>query len=106
MAENTNWMEMQKMRKKKRKAKVHGVRTRDKEPNHGKYQERTGTPRTSRSLGRVEDDLWTALKSHAESEGLSFTQWAVNALVDKMNVERMERRADRLNDERTKREIR
>jgi hypothetical protein len=83
-------MEMQTMRKKKRKAKVHGVRTRDKEPNHGKYQERTGTPRSSRSLGRVEDDLWIALKSHADAEGLSFTQWAVNALVDRMNVERAE----------------
>lgn len=78
------------MRKKKRKTKVPSVRTRDPQPNHGKYQERTGTPRSSRSLGRVEDDLWTALKSHAESEGLSFTQWAVNALVDRMNVERAE----------------
>lgn len=94
------------MRSKKRKTKVPSVRTRDKEPNQPKYQKRTGTPRQCRSLGRIEDDLWVQLKSHAESDGLSFTQWAVNALVDKMHVERMERRADRLNDERTKREIR
>ena len=85
-------MEMQTMRKPKRKAKVPSVRAKHKEPNHGKYQERTGTPRSSRSLGRVEDDLWERLKSHAESEELSFTQWAVNALVDKMNVERTERK--------------
>lgn len=82
------------MRKKKRKTKVHGLRTRDQKSNQPKYQERTGTPRSSRSLGRVEDDLWTALKSHAESEGLSFTQWAVNALVDRMNVERAENKQE------------
>jgi len=91
MATDSSWMEVPTMRKKKRKTKVHGLRTRDPQSNQPKYQERTGTPRSSRSLGRVEDDLWTSLKSHAESEGLSFTQWAVNALVDRMHLERMER---------------
>lgn len=42
----------------------------------------------ARQLGRVEDDLWTALKSHAETQGLNFTQWAVNTLVDRMHLER------------------
>jgi len=42
----------------------------------------------ARQLGRVEDDLWIALKSHAETQGLNFTQWAVNTLVDRMNLER------------------
>lgn len=54
----------------------------------------------ARQLGRVEDDLWTALKSHAETQGLNFTQWAVNTLVDRMNLER---KIDKREAERKKR---
>lgn len=43
-----------------------------------------------RQIGRVPEEIWTQLKSHAKAQGLAFSTWAVLALVEKMRVERME----------------
>ena len=43
------------------------------------------TPR--RSI-RVSDDQWKALMTHAETQGKNFTQWALETLQERMELER------------------
>lgn len=49
-------------------------------------------PHPARQLGRVSDEDWTALKEAAERAGVTFTEWAVPALLKKA---RRESRKDR-----------
>ena len=53
------------------------------------YRERGEQPKRNRSI-KIEDDLYVQFQSHAERLGLGFSAWAVNALVDRMNQDRLE----------------
>jgi len=38
----------------------------------------------------VPEEIWVQLKSHAKAKEMAFSTWAVETLVEKMRVERME----------------
>lgn len=53
------------------------------------YRERGEKPKRPRSI-KIEDDLYVQFQSHAEKLGLGFSAWAVNALLDRMNQDRLD----------------
>ena len=53
------------------------------------YRERGEEPKRNRSI-KIEQALYVQFQSHAERLGLGFSAWAVNALLDRMNQERLE----------------
>ncbi len=53
------------------------------------YRERGEQPKRNRSI-KIEDDLYVQFQTHAAKLGLRFSAWAVNALLDRMNQERLD----------------
>jgi hypothetical protein len=53
------------------------------------YRDRGEEPKRNRSI-KIEDDLYVQFQSHAEKLDLGFSSWAVNALLDRMNQERLD----------------
>lgn len=53
------------------------------------YRERGEQIKHNRSV-KIEDDLYIQFQSHAERLGLGFSAWAVNALLDRMNQDRLD----------------
>ena len=55
----------------------------------------SGPKKVVQQVGWMEIELRDALKAHAANQGLSWTEWATLALVDKMNAERREEKRRR-----------
>lgn len=53
------------------------------------YRDRGEQIKHNRSI-KIEDDLYVQFQSHAERLGLGFSAWAVNALLDRMNQDRLD----------------
>jgi len=53
------------------------------------YRDRGEQVKRNRSI-KIEDDLYVQFQSHAEKLGLGFSAWAVNALLDRMNQDRLD----------------
>ena len=53
------------------------------------YRERGEKPKKNRSI-KIEDDLYVQFQSHAAKLGLGFSAWAVNALLERMDQERLD----------------
>ncbi len=52
------------------------------------YRERGEQPKRNRSI-KIEDDLYIQFRTHAAKLGLGFSAWAVNALLERMEQERL-----------------
>ena len=53
------------------------------------YRGRGEEPKKNRSI-KIEDDLYVQFQTHAAKLGLGFSAWAVNALVERMDQERLD----------------
>ena len=53
------------------------------------YRERGEQPKKNRSI-KIEDHLYVQFQSHSAKRGLGFSAWAVNALLDRMDQERLD----------------
>jgi hypothetical protein len=53
------------------------------------YRERGEQPKKNRSV-KIEDNLYVQFQTHAARFGLGFSAWAVNALLDRMDQERLD----------------
>jgi hypothetical protein len=53
------------------------------------YRDRGEEPKKNRSI-KIEETLYVQFQSHAEKLGLGFSSWAVNALLDRMNQDRLD----------------
>lgn len=53
------------------------------------YRDRGEQIKHNRSI-KIEDDLYVQFQTHAAKLGLGFSAWAVNALLERMDQERLD----------------
>lgn len=53
------------------------------------YRDRGDEVKRNRSI-KIEDDLYVQFQTHAAKLGLGFSAWAVNALLERMDQERLD----------------
>lgn len=58
-------------------------------PKPKTYRDRGEEPKKNRSI-KIEQGLYVQFQTHASKFGLGFSAWAVNALLDRMDQERLD----------------